>query len=547
MRIEQMSQSVNCEWRKRLWIVTMIAMDPAAGDTSNPPQAGAKREAVKLLQWVSAHSQQLLEILALLQAIPSPEVLAQPCGDDRWELSKPDKGDLKGQPKAEKCPVPSSPGAAAEIWRDRRRFAGPDTWSRAHQESAGCSRLLQSIWQQGWGWAAPMSAKLYVLISWPDGSRVINIENIKEPRKPFHLYEVGEQVLARCPGFSGLYWGTVEGISEHKDILEKKLLEERQLLEKLKEEPAIHSMMPPQPKKSRKTFPKWTLGNTSRKYHGDRTYPAKPLQATLPHDAGSSSIIKERRTPGNAAGGPHLLAGAPHPTSAFTPPSTFVTMAVSGTSQGEEDRAGPATRDYVALPMKRKSDGILSQCQQHVCLSSCEERKLDALQETDDFERVQKNFVPGEMERAEKIEQLERMVLDLQQDVLSLKKKVQRLESLSFQEEPHWQPCEVVELFNGYTKEQLKETIRFDQKISTACKTLLYKLFTSDYIQSHSITGRRGNTFREAKPMMDERCIKIIRVLLKQKFGDHLSDTVITEKIQNVQKALRQKFKTECL
>lgn len=58
-----------------------------------------------------------------------------------------------------------------------------------------------------------MSAKLYVLISWPDGSRVINIENIKEPRKPFHLYAVGEQVLARCPGFSGLYWGMVEGIS----------------------------------------------------------------------------------------------------------------------------------------------------------------------------------------------------------------------------------------------------------------------------------------------------------------------------------------------
>ncbi|XP_066834397.1 uncharacterized protein [Anser cygnoides] len=280
-----------------------------------------------------------------------------------------------------------------------------------------------------------MSAKLYVLISWPDGSRVINIENIKEPRKPFHLYAVGEQVLARCPGFSGLYWGMVEGISEHKDVLEKKLQEDRQLLE---------------------------------------------------------------------------------------------------------------TLNYVALAMKRKSDGILSQCQQHVCLNSCEERKLDALQEMDDFERVQKKICPGEMER-EKVEQLERMVLDLQQDVLSLKKKVQRLESLSFQEEPHRPPCEVVELFNGYTKEQLREAIRFDQKISTACKTLLYKLFTSDYIQSHSITGRRGNTFREAKPMMDERCIKIIRVLLKQKFGDHLSDTVITEKIQNVQKALRQKFKTECL
>lgn len=62
-------------------------------------------------------------------------------------------------------------------------------------------------------WAALMSGKLYVLISWPDGSRVISMENIKEPRKPFHLYSVGEQVLARCPGFSGLYWGVVEGIS----------------------------------------------------------------------------------------------------------------------------------------------------------------------------------------------------------------------------------------------------------------------------------------------------------------------------------------------
>ncbi|XP_053937487.1 uncharacterized protein LOC128853817 isoform X2 [Cuculus canorus] len=395
-----------------------------------------------------------------------------------------------------------------------------------------------------------MSAKLYVLISWPDGSRVINIENIKEPRKPFHLYAVGEQVLARCPGFSGLYWGMVEGISEHKDVLEKKLLEDRQLLEKLKE-PAVQSMMPPQPKKSRKTFPKWTSGNVSRKYHSERTYPAKPLlraaEANPSHDTGSSSIIKERCALDNAAGSPRSLAGPPHPANAFTTPSPFVTMAMPGTSRSEKDRAGPATRDYVALPMKRKSDGILSQCQQHICLNSCEEQNLDALQEMDDFERDHKHFHPGEMEREEKIEQLEKMVFDLQQDVLSLKKKVQRLESLSFQEEPHRQPCEVVELFNGYTKEQLKETIRFDQKISTACKTLLYKLFTSDYIQSHSITGRRGNTFREAKPMMDERCIKIIRVLLKQKFGDHLSDTVITEKIQNVQKALRQKFKTECL
>ncbi|XP_048676296.2 uncharacterized protein LOC125622350 isoform X4 [Caretta caretta] len=375
-----------------------------------------------------------------------------------------------------------------------------------------------------------MAAKLYVLISWPDGSRVINIENIKEPRKPFHLYAVGEQVLARCPGFSGLYWGVVEGISE---------------------EPAVHSGLPSQTKKSRKTFPKWMPGSSFRKYNDDRSVYVKPLvrdeDAGLENDAAVSSVLKERRILTSTTRS-HCTMSAPyHSSTAFKSPSPFLTLAVPGTSQNEEARPGTATRDYITLTMKRKSDVILAKCPQHIHTNSCDEPKTEGSPETDDFEVVQKDFGPGEMERTEKIEQLERIIVDLHQEILSLKRKVQRLESLSFQEEPHRQQCAVVELFNGYTKEQLKEAIRFDQKISTACKTLLYKLFTSDYIQSHSITGRRGNTFREAKPMMDERCIKIIRVLLKQKFGDHLSDTVITEKIQNVQKALRQKFKTECL
>uniref|UniRef100_A0A8C5TB71 Uncharacterized protein n=1 Tax=Malurus cyaneus samueli TaxID=2593467 RepID=A0A8C5TB71_9PASS len=170
------------------------------------------------------------------------------------------------------------------------------------------------FWKSPPAWHSSFSTKLYVLISWPDGSRVINVENIKEPRKPFHLYTVGEQVLARCPGFSGLYWGVVEGISGEK------------------------------------TFPKWTHGNASRKYPSDRTYPAKPLlrvaEASLPHDAGSSSILKDRHVLGGSAGSPRSLAAPPHPASAFTAPSAFITMAMPGpgTSQGEEDRAAPAAR-----------------------------------------------------------------------------------------------------------------------------------------------------------------------------------------------------------
>nr|XP_060627463.1 uncharacterized protein LOC132772573 isoform X2 [Anolis sagrei ordinatus] len=209
----------------------------------------------------------------------------------------------------------------------------------------------------------------------------------------------------------------------------------------------------------------------------------------------------------------------PQSPSPFQTSPSFLSLSASGVSQRSATRVNRGSRDYTTIITRRKTDDQVEQCQKRICIN-----------------------------REEKIEQLERMVLGLQREVLALKQKVQHLEAASLQEQkPPCQPCEVSELFNGYTRDQLKEAIRFDQKISTACKTLLYKLFTSDYIQSHSITGRRGNTFREAKPMMDERCIKIIRVLLKQKFGDHLSDTVITEKIQNVQKALRQKFKTECI
>ncbi|KAJ1122726.1 hypothetical protein NDU88_001211 [Pleurodeles waltl] len=206
--------------------------------------------------------------------------------------------------------------------------------------------------------------------------------------------------------------------------------------------------------------------------------------------------------------------------------------------------------EYMAVTLKRKGEPDVDQWQQ--TYTSCDDAQSeDSLSaEADTFEMVwrgcrycegQRLFLP----RDEKLHRLEKMVCHLQHEVMHLKRKVKDLEATPPPEEPCSTPRPAPELFNGHTREQLREAIRFDQKISTACKTLLHKLFTSDYIQSHSITGRRGNTFRKAKPMMDERCIKVIRVLLKHRFGDHLSDTVITEKIQNVQKALRQKFKTE--
>ncbi|XP_028925924.1 uncharacterized protein LOC103170489 isoform X2 [Ornithorhynchus anatinus] len=381
-----------------------------------------------------------------------------------------------------------------------------------------------------------MASQLYVLISWPDGSRVINIENIKEPQKPVHLYSV-----------------------ECQDVLEKKLQKEKHLLKKFKKGPEAFGPLPTD-KKSKKSFPNWVPGIPPKKNQGGRILPVDYPSVSAPQNAPAASHITSPLTEERVIPEPPVIHHAITPqsplVSAFSFPASFLDQDEAGTSQKEE--ADPQlkneteTRGCVTLALKRKADGIVVQCQEHVPRArvfyslSCDDPKSKSAPEMNEFDSCQKSFRTCEMER-EKIGQLERLVWDLQREVISLKKKVQKLESASLREEAPGPQFQMVELFNGYTREQLRETIRFDQKVSTACKTLLYKLFTSDYIQSHSITGRRGNTFREAKPMMDERCIKVIRLLLKQKFGDHLSDTVITEKIQNVQKALRQKYKAECL
>ncbi|XP_053100321.1 nociceptin receptor isoform X3 [Hemicordylus capensis] len=314
-------------------------------------------------------------------------------------------------------------------------------------------------------------------------------------------------------------------------------------------QPRVQNMGPPQPKRSRKSFPRWNPGNGVRKYHNDRAFKStvEDMEAGVQPSPATASGLRGGRTL-SIMMRPHSSELMTHSSSPVHASPPYLTISTSGGSPRATTQSSPASRECITTATGRKSNDLLAQCQKHICINSCDESKGTNSLETDDFEVVQQVFGSCGTEREEKLEQLERMVLGLQQEVFSLKQKVQHLEAASCKEqEPPCQTSRVSELFNGYTREQLKEAIHFDQKISTACKTLLYKLFTSDYIQSHSITGRRGNTFREAKPMMDERCIKIIRVLLKQKFGEHLSDTVITEKIQNVQKALRQKFKTECL
>lgn len=150
------------------------------------------------------------------------------------------------------------------------------------------------------------------------------------------------------------------------------------------------------------------------------------------------------------------------------------------------------------------------------------------------------------LERLEDLEKKVAQITNMERTLENLQKQVRRLQRK--QQVLLGSPTENVEesmeeLYNGLSRKNLENIIAHKTNLSSACKALLLNVFSEDYLITHSITGRRGNTRREPKPMMDERIIQLIRHLLKEKFGRHVPDSVITEKIQNVQKVLRLKYR----
>lgn len=143
-------------------------------------------------------------------------------------------------------------------------------------------------------------------------------------------------------------------------------------------------------------------------------------------------------------------------------------------------------------------------------------------------------------QKVARIPKLEMEIKELQDQVRKLQKKIQILEGDSGESAKGT----TEDLYNDHTKKSLESVLGHETSLSGACKALLLKVFDESYLMSHSITGRRGNTKKEAKPMMDERIIQLIRNLLKRQFGPHVTDSVVTQKIQNVQKVLRLKYRS---
>ena len=140
---------------------------------------------------------------------------------------------------------------------------------------------------------------------------------------------------------------------------------------------------------------------------------------------------------------------------------------------------------------------------------------------------------------------------ELQDQFRRLKKRVKELESnsqtSSQKSQPNSPKIQVTEAimeeshqsYNGYSEDQLHNMICHTDSVFDACEKLLLALFSTEYMISHSITGRRANTHTEAKPKIDERLYACFLKVIKAKFPV-CKETEITSKVQAVQKKCKK-------
>lgn len=88
--------------------------------------------------------------------------------------------------------------------------------------------------------------------------------------------------------------------------------------------------------------------------------------------------------------------------------------------------------------------------------------------------------------------------------------------------------------YNGFTLSDLKDSICHIDKLYEAVKCLMLKLFSKDYIVTHSVSGKAANSKTANKCQFDSRLYFAMLGVLKEKFDVKNKD--ITEKVHSVQK-----------
>ncbi|XP_045178479.1 uncharacterized protein LOC123538438 [Mercenaria mercenaria] len=118
---------------------------------------------------------------------------------------------------------------------------------------------------------------------------------------------------------------------------------------------------------------------------------------------------------------------------------------------------------------------------------------------------------------------------ELQDQVRRLKKRVRELERFQDSAKPSNKASNLPEgpILSSH-----------EDSLFECCKKLL-ALFSTDYITTHSVTGRRANTSTEPKPKFDPRLYACLSKVLKEKFPG-TKDTEITLKVRAVQKECKK-------
>lgn len=120
----------------------------------------------------------------------------------------------------------------------------------------------------------------------------------------------------------------------------------------------------------------------------------------------------------------------------------------------------------------------------------------------------------------------------LQEEVGVLKRKFRKLKKSSADQVS-------VNSQSAELDQECRELIRNSTSLFSSVKILMRKLFTTEEIKAHSVSGKAGNSRLVPKPKFDSERLELLKKLCLEKHNE-ATPTTITFKIQAVQKAVRR-------
>lgn len=138
----------------------------------------------------------------------------------------------------------------------------------------------------------------------------------------------------------------------------------------------------------------------------------------------------------------------------------------------------------------------------------------------------------------EKLENPSDKVKIIEKTPSQVDEKTRSKEEIKIINEDKWDETDVSS-YNGYTIDNLQDSISHFDRLYDAVNCLLLKLFPKEYILSHSVSGKSGNSKLQPKSQFDPRLYCTMLSVIKKKFT-LVTTKDITERVHAVQKSLKR-------